>query len=81
MTTKELRELQNLMGSLASYLGHSEALFGMELAGVSWTDGSDYCYYPKNKRIYDFSVQECLDTISHIHEWLKSSNQNTKIYE
>ena len=77
---KEMRSLQNEVQNFASYLGHVEGLFGMTLADISWADGCDYFYYPKNRKIEEFTLQECLDTLKHIHEWLKSENKHTNIY-
>ena len=78
--TPELRQLQNVTSLMASFLGHSEGLFGMELAGEGWTDGSDYCYFPKEKRLEDFTEQDCIDTLNHIHEWLAADNKHTSIW-
>ena len=77
MSSDELRQLQNVTSLMASFLGHVEGLFGMELAGESWTDGSDYYYFPKKKRLEDFTEQDCIDTLHHIHEWLATNNKHT----
>jgi hypothetical protein len=63
-------KLRELTGFFASYLGHKEALFGMVLNDIHWTDGSDYLYWP-DKKIEDFTEKECIDTLYHTHEWLK----------
>ena len=68
----ELSQLQNVTSLMASYLGHSQGLFGMELAGHSWTDGDDYMYFPKHKKLSDFTMQECIDTLNHVYEWLNN---------
>lgn len=73
------RQLQRITGQFASYLGHTEGLFGMTLAGIHWGDGTDYLYWP-DKRIEDFTEQECLDTLQHVHEWLQATNIHTKYY-
>jgi hypothetical protein len=80
VSNEELIQLQSVTSLMASFLGHVEALFGMELAGEGWTDGSDYLYYPKKKRIEDFTEQECIDTLHHVHEWLATNNKHTNIY-
>lgn len=73
----ELRQLQNITSLMASFLGHSEGLFGMELAFINtrhrqWTDGSDYFYLPtKKKKLEDFTEQDCIDTLKQIHKWLE----------
>lgn len=66
--------LQNLTSKFATLLGNTQDLFGMELAGNQWTDGAsaDDSYYPKNKRLSDFSEEECIATLNHIHDWLKT---------
>lgn len=80
MSNDELRQLQNVTSLMASFLGHAEGLFGMELAGEGWTDGSDYCYFPKKKRLEDFTEQDCIDTLNHIHEWLAANNKHTSVW-
>ena len=77
MSSDELKQLQNVTSLMASFLGHVEGLFGMELAGESWTDGPDYCYFPKKKRLEDFTDKDCIDTLAHVHEWLATNNDST----
>lgn len=66
-----MTNLQHITTLFVTLLGESEGLFGMELAGNSWTeDGSNY--YPKHKPLSDFTEEECIATLEHIHEWLTS---------
>jgi len=71
-TPDTLRDLQNLTSKFATLLGNTQDLFGMELAGNAWTDsaGADDSYYPKNKKLSDFSEEECIKTLNHIHDSL-----------
>lgn len=80
MSSDELRQLQDVTSLLASFLGHAEGLFGMELAGEGWSDSSEYSYFPKKKRLKDFTEQDCIDTLHHVHEWLSKNNKHTQIY-
>jgi hypothetical protein len=80
MDAKQLIQLQYTVGNMASYLGHTEGLFGMKLAGHHWVDGADYCYWPKDKSLRDFTEQECIDTLSHIHKWLQETHKSTRHY-
>ncbi len=80
MSSDELRQLQGVTSLMASFLGHTECLFGMELAGEVWSDSSEYSYFPKKKRLEDFTKQDCIDTLYHVHEWLSENNKNTQIY-
>ena len=68
-----ITDLQNLTSKFATLLGNTENLFGMELAGNAWTDGAsaDDSYYPKHKKLSDFSEEECIETLNHIHNWLQ----------
>jgi hypothetical protein len=80
MSSEELRKLQNVTSLMASFLGHVEGLFGMELADEGWTDGVDYLYFPKKKRLQDFTEQDCIDTLNHIHTWLATNNKHTSAF-
>jgi hypothetical protein len=52
----------------------------MELAGEQWKDADEYMYFTHNKRIEDYTSQECIDTLTHVHEWLATNNDSANFF-